>query len=247
VRVRSSDIPNRHIRSSLPAVHCQVSNEAIPFKDIAHLKMEFDVALQQVAALCANPAHDAVLREDNCVSPASLPRFRRAHTRLHQSRAQIVKQFRIDFVVVFRWNRVESGRSLTESRREGRYPRGGRSSDGAESGTLSVPANRSIACRTAPARRIDSLHCRCLTSNSFASGGGAVAFIANSATNSSRVISDRGMVLPFRTDGFREGVTQASSRVLRPGQRRSRNFGVRRRKQVANLVDAHVGIWLRNT
>jgi hypothetical protein len=61
------------------------------------------------------------------------------------------------------------------------------------SGTLSVPANRSIACRTAPARRIDSLHWRCLTSNLFASGGGAAAFIANIATNSSRVISDRGM------------------------------------------------------
>ena len=68
---------------------------AIPFKYIAHLKMEFDVALQQVTALCANPAHDAVLREDNCISPASLPRFRRAQTRLHQSGAQIVKQFRI--------------------------------------------------------------------------------------------------------------------------------------------------------
>ena len=75
-----------------------------------------------------------------------------------------------------------------------------------ESGTLSVPANRSIACRTAPARRIDSLHWRCLTSNLFACGGGAVAFIANIATNSSRVISDRGMVLTFRTDGSGEGV-----------------------------------------
>jgi hypothetical protein len=65
------------------------------------------------------------------------------------------------------------------------------------SGKLSVPANRSIACRTAPARRIDSLHWRCLTSNLFASGGGAVAFIANIAINSSRVISDRGMTYPF--------------------------------------------------
>jgi hypothetical protein len=40
------------------------------------LKMEFDVALQQVTALCANPAHDAVLREDNCISPTSLPCLR---------------------------------------------------------------------------------------------------------------------------------------------------------------------------
>jgi hypothetical protein len=40
--------------------------------------MEFDVALQQLTALCANPAQDAVLREGNCISPASLPRFRRA-------------------------------------------------------------------------------------------------------------------------------------------------------------------------
>jgi hypothetical protein len=62
-----------------------------------------------------------------------------------------------------------------------------------ESGTLSVPANRSIACRMALARRIDSLHWRCLTSNLFASGAGAVAFIANIAINSSRVISDRGI------------------------------------------------------
>ena len=45
-----------------------------------------------------------------------------------------------------------------------------------ESGTLSVPANRSIACRTAPARRIDSLHCRCLTSNLFASGGDGLRY-----------------------------------------------------------------------
>ena len=164
---------------------------AIPFKYIAHLKMEFDVALQQVTALCANPAHDAVLREDNCISPALLPRFRRAQTRIHQSGAQFVKQFRVDFVVVFRWNRVEGGKSLTESRREGCYPRGGRSSDGVASGTLFAPANRSIACRTAPARRIDSLHWRCLTSNLFASGGGAVAFMANIATSSSRVVSDR--------------------------------------------------------
>ena len=66
-----------------------------------------------------------------------------------------------------------------------------------KSGTLSVPANRSIACRTAPARRIDSLHWRCLTSNLFASGGGAVAFIANNATSSSRVISGRVMAQPF--------------------------------------------------
>ena len=111
--------------------------------------MEFDVALQQVTALCANPAHDAVLREDNCISPASLPRFRRAQTRIHQSSAQIVKQFCVDFVVVLRWHPIEGGKSLTESRREGGYPRGGRSSDGVESGMLSVPANRSIACRTA--------------------------------------------------------------------------------------------------
>ena len=177
--------------------------------------------------MCADPAHDAVLREDNCISPASLPRFRRAQTRLHQSSAQIVKQFRVDFVVVFRWNRVEGRKSLTESRCEGCYPRGGRSSDGVESGTLSAPGNRSIACRTAPARRIDSLHWRCLTSNLFASGGGADAFIANIATNSSRVISDRRMTLPFRADGSGEGVTQARSRILRSSQRRSRNFGVR--------------------
>jgi hypothetical protein len=145
------------------------------------------------ASSCGNPAYDAVLRENNRISPALLPRFRRAQTRLHQSSAQIVKQLRVDFVVVFRWNRVEGGKSLTESRREGCYPRGGRSSDGVASGTLSVPANRSIACRTAPARRIDSLHLRCLTSNLFASGGGAAAFIANIATNSSRVVSDRSM------------------------------------------------------
>jgi len=44
---------------------------AIPFKNIAHLKMEFDVALQQITALCADPAHDAVFREDNCIFPAS--------------------------------------------------------------------------------------------------------------------------------------------------------------------------------
>ena len=104
---------------------------------------------------------------------------------------------RVDFVVVFGWHSVKGGKSLTESRREGCYPRGGRSSAGAESGTLSAPANRSMACRMAPARRIDSLHCRCLRSNLFASGGGAVAFIANIATNSSRVISDRGMPLTF--------------------------------------------------
>jgi hypothetical protein len=140
--------------------------------------------------------HDAVLREGDCIAAALLPHFRRAQTRLHQSSAQIVKQFCVDFVVVFRGNSVESGKSLPESRREGCYPRGGRSSDGVAGGTLSVPANRSIACRTAPARRIDSLHCRCLTSNLLASGGGAVAFIANIATNSSRVISGRGMASP---------------------------------------------------
>ena len=63
--------------------HCQVSiakcrTRAIPFKDIAYLKMEFDVALQQVTAPCSDPAHDAVLHEDNCISPALLPRFKRA-------------------------------------------------------------------------------------------------------------------------------------------------------------------------
>jgi hypothetical protein len=115
------------------------------------------------------------------------------------------------------------------------------------SGTLSVPANRSIACQTATARRIDSLHWRCLTTNLLVSGGGAVAFIANIATNSSRVISNRGMALTFRTDGSEEGVTQARSSVLRPSHRRSRNFGVRRRKQVANLVNAHLWIRVRNT
>ena len=188
-----------------------------------------------------------MLREDNCISPASLPRFRRAQTRIHQSGAQLVKQLRVNFVVVFRWNRVEGGKSLTERRREGCYPRGGRSSDGVESGTLSVPANRPIACRTTPARRIDSLHWRCLTSNLFASGGGAVAFVANSVTSSSRVISDRDMALPFRTDGSGEGVTQARSRVLRPGHCGSCNFGVRRRKQFADLVDAHLWIRVRNT
>src|SRR5260370_3703334 len=203
---------DRH--SQLSIAKCRTV--AIPFKYIAHLKMEFDVALQQVTALYANPAHDAVLREDNCISSASLPCFRRAQTRLHQSSAQIVKQFRVDFVLVFRWNRVDGGKSLAESRREGCYPRGGRSSDGLESGTLSVPANRSIACRTAPARRIDSFHWRCLTSNLFASGGGAVAFIANIATNSSRVVSDQGMALPFRTHRSGAGVTQPRSRVLRP-------------------------------
>jgi hypothetical protein len=52
--------------------------------------MIFNVALQQVAALCANPAHDALLREGNCISTASLPRFRRAQTRLHQRSAEIV-------------------------------------------------------------------------------------------------------------------------------------------------------------
>src|ERR1700758_2212853 len=106
------------------------------------------------------------------ILPASLATFSACctATRLHQSRTQIVKKFRVNFVVVFRWNCVEGGKSLTEGRREGCYPRGGRSSDGVESGTLSVPANRSIACRTAPARRIDSLHCRCLTSNSLACG-----------------------------------------------------------------------------
>jgi hypothetical protein len=71
--------------------------------------MEVDVALQQVTALCSDPVHDAMLREDNCISFAVFPRFRRAQTRLHQSRAQIVKQFCVDFVVVFRWNRVEGG------------------------------------------------------------------------------------------------------------------------------------------
>jgi len=52
--------------------------------------------------------------------PALLPRFRPAQTGLHQGRAQIVKQLRIDFVVVFRWNSGEGGKSLTESRRERR-------------------------------------------------------------------------------------------------------------------------------
>jgi hypothetical protein len=116
-----------------------------------------------------------------------------------------------------------------------------------ESGTLSVPANPSIACRTAPARRIDSLRWRCLTINLFASGGGAIAFIANIATNSSRVIGDRSMALPFRTDGSREGVTQVRSCVLRPSHRRSRNFGVRRREQIANPVNAHLWTWVGNT
>ena len=165
----------------------------IPFKYIAHLQVEFNVALQQFAALCADPAHDAVLCENDWIAPASLPRFRRAQTRLHESGTQIVKQFRVNFVVVFRWNCVEGGKSLTESRCEGCYPSGGRSFDGAASGMLPAPANRSMACRTAPARRIDSLHWRCLTSNLFASGGGAVAFDANRASNSSRVISGRGM------------------------------------------------------
>jgi hypothetical protein len=40
--------------------------------------MEFDVALQQVTALWTNPAHDAVLREGDCIAAASLPRFGRA-------------------------------------------------------------------------------------------------------------------------------------------------------------------------
>ncbi len=121
----------------------------------------------------------------------------RGETCLHQSSAQIVKQLRVDFMVVFRWNRLEGGKSLTESGHEGCHPRGGRSSDGLESSILSVPPNRSIACRTAPARRIDSLHWRCLTSNLFASGGGAAAFIVNIATNSSRVSLERSMASPF--------------------------------------------------
>jgi hypothetical protein len=42
---------------------------AISFEEIAHLEVILDIALQQVAAPCADPTHDAVLREDNCVSP----------------------------------------------------------------------------------------------------------------------------------------------------------------------------------
>jgi hypothetical protein len=37
--------------------------------------------------------------------------------------------------------------------------------------------------------RIDFLHCKCLATNLLASGGGAVDFIVNNASNASRVIS----------------------------------------------------------
>jgi hypothetical protein len=101
-------------------------------------------------------------------------------------------------VVVMLRNLVERRKCQRVCRRQRDYISGGSSSDGASRGCGSLPPKHRTASTIAWASRTEVLHCRCLASNRFASGGGAVALSANSASSSSRLIrTRRGMIQPF--------------------------------------------------
>src|ERR1700722_10277261 len=85
-------------------------------------------------------------------------------------------------VAVGYWHCAEHGQRLREDRRQCGYPNGGNSSVGSDSAWPSFAAERSIASARQRAALRDSLHWKCLTRIWHDSGGGAVAFAANSAT-----------------------------------------------------------------